>query len=246
MVVVAIIVIAAGFMTPSITEFMRNRQLENVRGNLGSTFNQARLRAVNQRAKVSLVFFREGVRVFDAKDQFFLDHDTFNPETSPLATVEGQSPEVWFELGFLGDTTSLDLPEYRQWEQANPPGRAVVDGALGPARYNVEKLPRLTFQRDGTLVFETGNDVSTTGYKKTLNPETFTEGEGPFPETDVVIKQKSNPTWCFVDFRTTGQFRANSAPTGVMPTPPRVAGEEDDEKKPKKKKRRKRRKSKRG
>ena len=42
MVVVAIIIMASGIMGPTIADFMKNRQLEGVRGQFGNIFNMAR------------------------------------------------------------------------------------------------------------------------------------------------------------------------------------------------------------
>ena len=207
MVVIAIIVIAAGFMAPSITDFMKMRQLEAVRGLFGSTFNQARLRAVNQRAKVSLAFFRDGVRVYDLTTRNFVD-ETFNPTGSPLS-----GKEVWYELGFLGGKSSWSLPRYSEWESNHPP-RQPRSG--GPKVMILEGVPFLTFQRDGTLVFDVGTDVSTVTFKKD-QPK----------DADLVIKQKGNQTWSFVDFRTTGQLRTKSEPMGIIPKAPSAAEDEE-------------------
>ena len=209
MVVIAIIVIAAGFMAPSITGFMKMRQLESVRGLFGSMFNQARLRAVNQRAKVSLVFFRDGVRVFDVTGRAFVD-DSFNPTGSPLS-----GEDVWYEVGFLGGMASWVLPRFGDWEKEHP-ARTPRDG--GPKVTILERIPFLTFQRDGTLVFDMGTDVSTVEFKKDLPKD-----------SDLIIKQKGNMTWSFIDFRTTGQIRTKSVPMGIIPKPPLTkAGKKED------------------
>lgn len=217
MVVIAIIVIAAGFMTPSITDFLRSRQLENVRGNLGSTFNRARLQAVNARAKVSLVFFREGVRIYDVSSQTFTDGD-FNPATAPLA-----SGDLWYELGFYGNKDSWSLPAFAQWQEEHTMVRDESEPPGAPRRVNVDGVPRVTFQRDGTLFFDVGADVGTTAFKK---------DDDEITTSDVLIKQKGNATWCFIDFRTTGQMRGKSVPMGEIPKPPlapKSAQEDDDE-----------------
>lgn len=216
MVVIAIIVVAAGFMTPSITDFLRSRKLENVRGTLGSTFNRARLQAVNARAKVSLVFFREGARIYDVGSQTFTDGD-FNPATAPLA-----SGDLWYELGFYGNRDSWSLPAYAEWQEENTQVRNKSEPAGAPVRFNVDGVPRVTFQRDGTLFFDVGADVGTTAFKK---------GNEEITTSDLLIKQKGNATWCFIDFRTTGQIRTKSVPKGEFPKPPPApaSGQEDDE-----------------
>jgi hypothetical protein len=105
MVVVAIIVLAAGLMTPTITDFFKNRQLEGIRGTIGSAFNRARMAAVDHGKSMSLVFFREGARVFDESTKSFDPDDHFNPETSPFA-----DEAVWYVLGFLRKKASPRFP----------------------------------------------------------------------------------------------------------------------------------------
>ena len=82
----------------------------------------------------------------------------------------------------------------------------------------LDGVPFLTFQRDGTLVFDVGTDVSTVTFKE----------EQP-RDADLVIKQRGNQTWSFVDFRTTGQLRTKSTPMGIIPTAPLSGDSEEDE-----------------
>ncbi|MBI4605702.1 MAG: prepilin-type N-terminal cleavage/methylation domain-containing protein [Planctomycetes bacterium] len=209
MVVIAIIVLAAGLMTPTITDFFRNRQLESVRGQFGAAFNDARLRAVNQGRPVSLVFFREGVRIYDERLRAFLDDDTFNPETAALA-----DEKVWFELGFHRKLPSTALRPYRQWAKAQEALRepAASGGGRGSVlTFNVEGLPRIRFERDGSLTFVTGTDVGTTFFKEAIPSQ-----------ADIVIRQTMNATACFIDLRAPGQMRSKMVPTGEIaarPTP---------------------------
>src|SRR5437867_7485041 len=111
MVVIGIIVLAAGLMTPTIADFFKNRQLETIRGHIGSAFNKARLDAVTRGVRASMVFFREGVRVYLEKDKRFDEDDLFSPETSPLA-----DDSVWYVLGFLDKKPNFELERYRDWE----------------------------------------------------------------------------------------------------------------------------------
>lgn len=228
MVVIAIIVMAAGLMTPTITDFFKNRQLESLRGHLGAAFNRARLAAVNQGKPVSMVFFREGVRIYDDTQKTFDEEDDFNPQTAPFA-----SDKVWCVLGFFGKKTNLDLPAYSQWEEnqrsargelesldgdaaaaAKSPGKA----ARGPV-YNVSGLPRITFQRDGSLVFTGGGgDVTSTIFNAKDIPD----------NADVIVNQLGNTTVLFVDFKPAGQIKYKIMPVREAPTKPTALGGADD------------------
>ncbi len=213
MVVIAIIVLAAGLMTPTITDFFKNRQLEGIRGHFGSAFNSARLHAVNTGSPVSLVFFREGVRVFDEKAKTFLK-DYFNPETAPAA-----DDKVWFELGFLDKRPSTALKRYRTWEKAQKEASGqAAEGKDSLETYNVSGLPRISFQRDGFLVYKTGSDVNAAEFKR------------DFPETsDLMIFQAGNNTVCFVDFRVQGQIKSKTVAMKEIPRKPESsAGDGED------------------
>ena len=238
MVVVAIIVVAAGMMAPNISEFLQNRKIEGVRGTFGSVFNRARLRAVNQRARVSLVFFQEGVRIYDDDLRRFLSDDLFRPETSPMAlNPETGDVGVWLEFGFIEGRTSVELPPFRVWARkqrqalsANDKSKSeeLEDLSDDDLEYDVSALPRVTFERDGTLLFPLGTDVSTSEYTREI-PRT----------ADVMIKQRGNTTVCFIDFRLTGQVRTRTVPMESAPKVP-VAGTAEDSQDSKKRSRRKR------
>jgi len=218
MVVIAIIVLAAGLMTPTITDFFKNRQLESVRGELGSAFNPARLKAVTEGIRTSLVFFKEGIRVFDERKRRFVN-DLFNPDNTPLA-----KGEVWFVLGFLGGKPSTQLTKYRVWEAANA---AVVQSlqrrngqdAPDTGTVNVVGLPRIIFERDGSLTFAAGADVGSNFFK-----------EEPVPSnSDVIIYQANNTTAVFVDLRPAGQLRSKTIPIGaIVKRPPETPEEGQD------------------
>lgn len=208
MVVIAIVVLAAGLMAPTITDFFRNRQLETVRGQFGSALNKARLEAVTKGIPISVVFFREGSRVYDQRTKRFID-EYFNPELAPAA-----DDKVWFELGFVKRNSTV-LPRYRDWEKSQGIQRsAAVDAASGRASaertgtkgtsakdaaetFDVSGLPRFTFERDGSVTFNTGSDVASSEYKREV-PDT----------ADIVIKQVGNNSACFMDLRPPGQFRS--------------------------------------
>jgi prepilin-type N-terminal cleavage/methylation domain-containing protein len=204
MVVIAIIVLAAGLMTPTITDFFRNRQLESIRGVFGSCFNMARLRAVNQGTKFSLVFFREGARIFDEKEKRFVDEDNFNPETSPLA-----DELTFYRLGFLDKRPSTDLPKYRDWEAAVLRESEAAKSKTTGIPVRTDDLPKVVFSRDGSLMFPLGADVPTANFKT-----------APQQNYDLAVFQVGNNTGCFIDLRLPGQFRSEVIPMAETPTRP--------------------------
>ena len=200
MVVIAIIVLAAGLMTPTITDFFKGRQLESIRAQFGSAFNSARMEAVNRGSQVSVVFFREGVRVYDERTKTFLD-ELFNPETAPAA-----SDSVWFELGFLKKKPNTELRPYRSWEKLQRRGPAA---AGGESVYDVQLLPKVTYLRDGSLRFSRGTDVPSSTY------------EAKPPEiADIMVFQKQNTIGCYMDLRLPGQFRSKIEPIENPMKPP--------------------------
>lgn len=220
MVVIAIVVLAAGLMAPTITDFFRNRQLETVRGQFGAALNKARLEAVTKGLPISVVFFREGTRVYDQRTKRFID-EYFNPELAPAA-----DDKVWFELGFVKRNSTV-LPRYRDWEKAQAiqrsaagggsRGKAAAEGSgttgspvKDPAEtFDVSGLPRFTFERDGSVTFNTGSDVASSEYKR------------EFPDTaDIVIKQVGNNSACFMDLRPPGQFRSKVVLLREVPRKP--------------------------
>jgi len=227
MVVVAIIVMAAGLMTPTITDFFKNRQLESLRGHFGASFNRARLAAVNQGKPVSLVFFREGLRIYDDTQRTFDKDDGFNAQTAPFA-----GDKVWYVLGFFGKRANVDLPPYARWEAAQRAGQADPgddDGgsaarlrgkkSTGPV-FNVSGLPKVTFQRDGSLVFTGGGgDVTSTVFNATRIPE----------NADVMVYQVANTTALFIDFKPAGQIKYKVEPIQEALVRPTARGEKEDD-----------------
>ena len=215
-VVIGIIVLAAGMMTPSITDFFKNRQLQQVLRTMRSTINSARLKAVNERTRVRLVFFKEGVRVFDDRANKFVD-EFFDPEGSPLA--DGKS---WFVLGFYGDRTSTSLPAFREWEKTHLPKRMTGKESNrerekaaeqkksrkgAERRIDLSGLPQIAFLRDGSVDFTVGVDVGTVEFKKE-----------PPERADVMVMSAGNTTTCFIDIQMTGQNRSRLVLLDYTPT----------------------------
>ena len=250
MVVVGIITMAAGIMTPTILDFMANRELEGVRGQFGNIFNMARLRAVNQRRDISVVFFQEGPRVFDELRKDFVDDDVWLPKNSalrydPQRAGQPNNPKMWYALGFAGGASSYDkkheetvnesrtdrqktiprsIPSFENWQQ-DPRSRlgAPAGGSRrssrrnsvpGRTRFRTNDLYKLTFNRNGTMVFSAGcSDVPTSIF----NNDTH---NGRPRTADVVILQFNSQKACFIDVRPTGQVRSKVKPLRVAPTTP--------------------------
>ena len=241
MVVVAIIVMASGVMGPTLIDFMKNRELEGIRGQFGNIFNMARLQAVNQRRDISVVFFREGPRVFDELRKVFVDKDVWSSKGAALGELP---PEIWYGLGFAGGVSSYDkdrdlavflsrkdrgktiprsIPPFSQWAESprsiysrgETKSRSGSSAAgNGARRYRTNDLFKVTFNRNGTMVFSDGcSDVPSSVFNN--------EGTAGRPRTaDVVILQYDSQMACFIDVRPTGQVRSKSRPLGEIPSGP--------------------------
>jgi len=221
MVVIAIIVLAAGLMTPTITDFFKNRQLERIRGEFGASFNSARLKAVNEGVPTSLVFFKDGFGIYDERKKQFCE-ELARPESSLLA-----SEQMWYVLGFEHGRANIHLPTYSRWKDSHSPqdtgrgssrtggtagasgGGGSRDTGPGPAQ-SITGLPKITFNRDGSINFATGSDVSSAIFNKEEVPS----------NADIIIYQASNTTACFIDLRGPGQMRCRVVPISQIPTKP--------------------------
>ncbi len=251
MVVVAIIVMASGVMGPTIIDFMKNRELEGVRGQFGNIFNLARLRAVNERRDISVVFFRGGPRIFDELQKSFKKDEDIWKSRGPA--LKGDPPEIWYGLGFAGGASSYDedqakqvaksrnnprttiprsIPSFSQWKESprsiyretssrggssnssNRSGRG--NSGDDSRKYRTNDLFKVTFNRNGTMVFSDGcSDVPTSVFNN--------DGATGCPKTaDVVILQLDSQMACFIDVRPTGQVRSKMRPLEEMPV---VAGD---------------------
>jgi prepilin-type N-terminal cleavage/methylation domain-containing protein len=202
LVVISIIILAAGLMTPTITDFFRNRQLEGIRGYFGSSFNTARLEAVQKGFPFSVVFFRDGSRVFNEKLKVFLEGS--GPSKSPF--TEGV---MWYELGFLGRKPSTELPLFREWEERARAGAGAASARAtsDTFQFRTDDLPKVTFERDGSLRFTMGADVDSRLYKDQK-------------DADIVIYQAMSHVACFIDLRLPGQFKSQIIVVEELPKKP--------------------------
>ena len=215
-VVIGIIVLAAGMMVPQITDFFKGRRLKQLTAAFRSTINSARLKAINERTQVRLVFFREGIRVYDEREAKFID-ELFNPEASVFA-----GDEAWFVLGFYQDTPSVNLQRFRDWERKTVPRKKKLAGSKRSGRNasaearpppltlkQLEGLPQIIFRRDGAVEFNVGSDVSSIFYKRE-----------PPTGADLIIYVANNTSACYIDIQMTGQNRSKLVALEELPPPP--------------------------
>ncbi len=212
MVVMAIITLAFGIMVPSVTEFFRNRQLDLVRQQFNSALNAARLQAVVNNRPFYVVFFREGIRVYDPKLERWKVDEEFDPETAPAG-----DEAISFNLLFAG-RHGAQLLRYLDWEASRFGGTVDKKGAGsdkdedkdGPkvTLNDVKGLVKIAFDRDGSLSFvgQGGQDVPAASYKA-----------DPPQGADIIIWQsfhehrEYNPNVAFIDLQPTGTVKSRIA-----------------------------------
>jgi type IV fimbrial biogenesis protein FimU len=200
MVVVAIIVMALGVMAPSLLEYFRNQKLKNVRSHFSSALTIGRLVAITERSPVRVVFFREGARVYNVHNRAFRRDEEFNPESAP-----GSAQGITFNLRFArqGGLPNSELLAYRDWEKDpkqshlnEPPGAANPKAG----QCDVDDLPGVEFQRDGSVRWLKGSDVPTSLYKK-----------DPPMDADIIVEQSGNSQAIYIDVRSTGSIQSQLA-----------------------------------
>lgn len=212
MVVMAIIAMAAGLMTPSIADYFRNRAVDAARGELTSVLQRARFKAVSESRDISVLFFKEGVRIFDEKNRIFAD-ESWTPQSSALAQDKAQ---IFYILGFAGGLRSNDpgfkeegfvpsrkpyIPPYVWWETRQQKLRErwrQSGGQISDAQYDITGLVKITFKRDGTLEYGPGtSDVRSIEYRQ----------DAP-TNSDIIVRQIGNRAACFVDILLTGSSKS--------------------------------------
>ncbi len=170
-----------------------------------------------------LVFFREGIRVFDERESKFVD-EFFNPETSQLA-----SDKAWYVLGFYDKIPSTQLRRYRDWERQHIPPedakskksrerrrKATRAGAPLLTTRNLQGLPQIIFRRDGSVEFNVGSDVSSIFFK-----------QDPPTNSDLIIYSLGSTQACFIDIQLTGKNRSRLVV--LESEPPRPADRSSDD-----------------
>ena len=245
MVVVAIIVMASGVMGPTIMDFMKNRELEGIRGQFGKIFNKARLDAVIFRRDMSVVFFREGPRVYDELSKQFTDKAIWSSKGDALGS---SPPEIWYGLGFAGGASSYDedraalvvksrkdrgktiprsIPSFAEWatdprslyrSQATGSGRSSGRSSGGGSGDSSKQRYRTNDLYKMTFN-RSGTMVFSAGCSDVPTSIFNNDGASGRPKTaDVVILQYDSQMACFIDVRPTGQMRSKMRPLGEIPT----------------------------
>ncbi|MBN1441163.1 MAG: prepilin-type N-terminal cleavage/methylation domain-containing protein [Planctomycetes bacterium] len=234
MVVIGIIILAAGLMTPTLADFFRNKALEAVRGEFGSIFNRARLQAVTQGRDISVVFFREGGRIYDERNRIFEAGEW----TGSSSTLGRTIPDIWYILGCADDQVSCDpgyggpdasfqptapfIPPFDWWFKRQDAWRKKVQSGGGSMRddeFDVTGLAKVIFHRDGTMSFGPGlSDVRSADWQKE-----------PAINADVKILQVGSLSGCFMDLRPTGQTRSKIT---LLPAAAVRPGEETETEEP--------------
>ncbi len=198
MVVVSILLMAFGLMVPSLTEFFRNRTLDTVVSEMQSTLYTARMQAVVSGRPYTVVFFQEGLRIYDQKTKTWMADREFD-----AAKGETAHPTITYELYFAG-TISEDLPLYDEWADANVPPQDPKDPEA--SKFAIKGLVGITFYRDGTLELKAGGsggaDFASANFRK----------EPPMGG-DIVIKQRDNLYAAFVDLQPTGTVKSKVSKT---------------------------------
>jgi prepilin-type N-terminal cleavage/methylation domain-containing protein len=195
MVVVAIVVMAMGIMVPTLLEFFRNQKLKRVRSHFVSAFNIGRLTAIQEGANVRVVFFKEGARIYNTKTKSFRRDEEWNPRSAP-----GAIPQISFELRFAGKKNA-DLVEYDAWAK-DQPNLDLLPTPANPlaGQCDVKGLVGIEYQRDGSVVFLQGADVSTAKFNKE-----------PPESADIIVRQEGNTEALYIDIRNTGPIRPKFA-----------------------------------
>jgi type II secretory pathway pseudopilin PulG len=206
MVVVTILLLAFGLMVPSLAEFFKNRALDAVSAQITSAFGTARMQAVVNGRPFHVVFFREGVRIYDEKRQTWRADEVFDPAEGPFA-----DSTIHFDLFFAGKHSD-QLPRYDDFARlqkaraAREAERLGRRSRAGPGeeyeKISIQGLVSVVFERDGSLhlVAGGGNDVPSAQFR-----------QDPPVGADIVIWQKGNGHASFVDLQPTGTVKSKVA-----------------------------------
>ncbi|MCZ6794641.1 MAG: prepilin-type N-terminal cleavage/methylation domain-containing protein [Planctomycetota bacterium] len=225
LVVMGIIMMVAGIMTPAIADFFKNRKLEDLSARFTSVFSRARLKAVTEGRDISVVFFREGPRFYDELGKTFADAD-WSPSSFPLASDD----QLWYGLGCADGRLSNHpgygekgysprtphVPPITWFERLQKRQREVLEKekvAVNQKKVDITGLAKMTFHRDGTMSFGPGmSDVRTADYRKE-----------PPRGADILIYQLGGRAVGYIDLRTTGKVSKRVALRKQLTTKPRFS-----------------------
>ncbi|MGE3163709.1 MAG: Tfp pilus assembly protein FimT/FimU [Planctomycetota bacterium] len=148
MVAIGIIMLAFGFMLPTLNSFTQDRKVSSAGSLIATTLNGARQDAVTQKRPFGVVFYRRGVRIYDFEGR------------------KNEDGEVQHFVGGLVEYSRDDKIQYRlqfankKYEElADPPA---TDDVLRP-----EDVV-LRFKDDGTIDFGNYADVPSFMFQKDM------------------------------------------------------------------------------
>lgn len=195
LVVMSIIVMAAGILIPSLAEFMRNQRLKGLGGKISSALVWARNEAVTKRVTVRVVFLRYGVWLYTERYGF--------TESGYRRVVpRGAENRVWIRLHFAGITTR-DAAERLPRRRGEPPSATEIREKQGwvfePAGGEIPAdAIVLVFSRDGTVDFR--------GASPGDRPTSLFLKDHPV-DADIVVEELGNQNMAFIDIRPSGGIR---------------------------------------
>lgn len=149
LVAIGIIMIAFGFMIPTLTEFTRDRKVNGAGTMITTKLNEARNEAVTKKKPYGLVFYKRGVRLysFDGEDDGDGNLEKYIGGITPYTSDD----HIKYRLEFAG---------LKYDEIPDPPKDGEVDEELRPQdvflRYNI----------DGTVDFGKYDDVPTFSFNE--------------------------------------------------------------------------------
>ena len=179
-VTIGIIIVAAGFIAPSIAAIFQDRRIENAAAIIISTVNEARNNAVTKKQEYSVVFLKKGVRLFrHPKGE---DPGGF---VGGLRSINvGDSDHITYDLPCAG-CISEEMPDLLQGQVEE----------LAADKWKLEREDFfITLSTDGTIEFGLLNDIPSYRFQS-----------DPPSGGDMILHQKGDIRDCFIDIRPTGR-----------------------------------------
>ena len=179
-VTIGIIIVAAGFIAPSIAAIFQDRRIENAAAIIVSTVNEARNNAVTKKQEYSVVFLKRGVRLYrHPKGE---DPGGF---VGGLRSINvGDSDHITYDLP-CADCIHEEIPSLLQGQERELPAD----------KWKLEREDYfIRLRTDGTIDFGLLNDIPSYRFQS-----------DPPSGGDMILHQKGDLRDCFIDFRPTGR-----------------------------------------
>ena len=181
-VTIGIIIMAAGFIAPAVTKIFQDRRIENAASVVITAINEARNATVTKKQKHSVVFLKQGVRLYRHPKETIDDSGGFEGDPRSINATEVELISYSMPCARM---ESEDLPEMLV---AQSEGLSQDDWK--PLRGDLY----LTLNLDGTIDFGALTDVPS--YKFNADP--------PYGG-DLIISQRGDSRVCYVDIKATGR-----------------------------------------